>query len=127
MLRARFARQRVKLMSDPAQFENFVLAYQDRVFSTAVRLLGNETEAEDVAQEAFVRAWNHWAYFVGFYAWKGTTLGGIVLGLKVVRLDGRKMDFACALVRTLGAMFSASKPVYHPPAATRVYMTGSSI
>lgn len=46
------------------------------------------------------------AYFVGFYAWKGTTLGGIVLGLKVVRLDGRKMDFACALVRTLGAMFS---------------------
>lgn len=30
-------------MSDPAQFENFVLAYQDMVFSTAVRLLGNDT------------------------------------------------------------------------------------
>lgn len=52
-------------MSDPAQFENFVLAYQDMVFSTAVRLLGNETEAEDVAQEAFVRAWNHWADLAG--------------------------------------------------------------
>ena len=52
-------------MSDPAQFENFVLAYQDMVFSTAVRLLGNETEAEDVSQETFVRAWNHWADLAG--------------------------------------------------------------
>ena len=47
-------------MNDPAQFETFVLNYQDMVFSTAVRLLGNEAEAEDVAQEAFLRAWNHW-------------------------------------------------------------------
>lgn len=46
-------------MSDPAQFEAFVLAYQDMVFSTATRLLGNDAEAQDVAQEAFLRAWNH--------------------------------------------------------------------
>ncbi|HTH46177.1 MAG TPA: RDD family protein [Candidatus Limnocylindria bacterium] len=52
----------------------------------------------------------HWllflAYFIGFYVWKSTTLGGLVLGLKVVRLDGRKIDFPCALVRSLGAVFS---------------------
>jgi uncharacterized RDD family membrane protein YckC len=46
------------------------------------------------------------AYFIGFYVWRGTTLGGLVLGLKVVRLDGRKIDFACALVRGLGAVLS---------------------
>ena len=53
------------LMSDPAPFESFVLAYQDMVFSTAIRLLGNEAEAEDVAQETFVRAWNHWENLAG--------------------------------------------------------------
>lgn len=53
------------LMSDPAPFETFVLNYQDMVFSTAVRLLGNEAEAEDVAQEAFLRAWNHWENLTG--------------------------------------------------------------
>jgi uncharacterized RDD family membrane protein YckC len=46
------------------------------------------------------------AYFIGFYVWRGTTLGGLVLGLKVVRLDGRKLDFACALVRSLGSVLS---------------------
>lgn len=46
------------------------------------------------------------AYFIGFYVWKGSTLGGLVLGLKVVRLDGRPINFACALVRALGAVFS---------------------
>jgi RNA polymerase sigma-70 factor (ECF subfamily) len=48
-------------MNDPASFDNFVLNYQDMVYSTAFRLLGNESEAEDVAQETFVRAWKHWA------------------------------------------------------------------
>ncbi len=53
------------LMTDPAPFESFVLAYQDMVFSTASRLLGNDAEAEDVAQEAFLRAWNHWENLAG--------------------------------------------------------------
>lgn len=53
------------MTGDPAQFESFVLAYQDMVFSTAVRLLGNDAEAQDVAQEAFVRAWNHWHDLAG--------------------------------------------------------------
>ena len=33
-----------------------MLAYQDMVYSTAVRLLGREAEAEDVAQEVFLKA-----------------------------------------------------------------------
>ena len=33
--------------------------YQNMVFSTAMRLLANPTEAEDVAQEVFLRAYQH--------------------------------------------------------------------
>ena len=33
--------------------------YQNMVFSTAMRLLANQTEAEDVAQETFLRAYEH--------------------------------------------------------------------
>ena len=43
-------------MSDADQFEAFVRSYQDMVFGTAVRLLGNRVEAEDVAQTVFLRA-----------------------------------------------------------------------
>jgi RNA polymerase sigma-70 factor (ECF subfamily) len=36
-------------------------AYQDMVFSTAARLAGNETQAEDIAQEVFIRAYEHFS------------------------------------------------------------------
>lgn len=32
-------------------------AYQDMVYSTAVRLLGNESQAEDISQEVFIKAY----------------------------------------------------------------------
>ena len=43
-------------MTDADEFESFVRRYQDVVFATAVRLLGNRVEAEDVAQTVFLRA-----------------------------------------------------------------------
>jgi RNA polymerase sigma-70 factor, ECF subfamily len=43
-------------MIDAHEFEAFVRRYQDMVFATAVRLLGNPVEAEDVAQTVFLRA-----------------------------------------------------------------------
>ena len=46
------------------------------------------------------------AYFAGLWTWKGTTVGGIVLGLKVARLDGQPLTFIVALVRALSAAFS---------------------
>jgi RNA polymerase sigma-70 factor, ECF subfamily len=52
-------------MTDTTQFEEFMSAYQDMVYATAYRLLGNPVEAQDIAQEAFVRAWNHFPDLVG--------------------------------------------------------------
>ncbi len=46
------------------------------------------------------------AYFIGMIAWKGTTIGGIICGLKVVRTDGGKMTLAVAAVRALSSFFS---------------------
>src|SRR5262245_54088185 len=43
-------------MTDTDPFEAFVRRYQDMVFATAVRLLRNPAEAEDVAQDVFLRA-----------------------------------------------------------------------
>ncbi len=39
---------------------------------------------------------------------KGTTIGGIVCGLRVVRLDGRAIDWPTAIVRALGSFLSAA-------------------
>ena len=33
--------------------------YQNMVFTTAVRLTGNDAQAEDIAQEVFLKAYNH--------------------------------------------------------------------
>lgn len=47
-------------MTDIEQFESFMRNHQNMVFSTAVRLLGNETDAADISQEVFLRAYEHY-------------------------------------------------------------------
>jgi RNA polymerase sigma-70 factor, ECF subfamily len=51
-------------MSD-ALFEAFVLRHQDLVFATAVRLLGNRRDAEDIAQNVFLKAYQHFGEISG--------------------------------------------------------------
>ena len=46
------------------------------------------------------------AYHIGFWTWKGTTVGGIICQLRVVRVDGAPLRFADALVRGLSSIFS---------------------
>ena len=41
----------------PIDFTTFMRNYQDMVYSTAVRLLGNEAQAEDISQEVFLKAY----------------------------------------------------------------------
>jgi uncharacterized RDD family membrane protein YckC len=47
------------------------------------------------------------AYIIGFWGWKGTTVGGIICQLRVVRVDGAPLRFVDALVRGLSSVFSA--------------------
>src|SRR6185295_14371189 len=48
-------------MTDADRFEAFVREYQDMVFATAVRLLANPAEAEDIAQTVFLRAFERFS------------------------------------------------------------------
>jgi uncharacterized RDD family membrane protein YckC len=45
-------------------------------------------------------------YHIAFWAWRGTTLGGIICNLRVTRTDGTDPRFVDALVRGLSSIFS---------------------
>ena len=45
-------------------------------------------------------------YFIGFWAWKGTTMGGIVTNLRVVKTTGAPVEFVDALIRGLMGVLS---------------------
>lgn len=56
---------------DLDSFNTLILHYQDAVFHTALRILGDEDPAEDAAQEAFISAFRSISSFRGgsFKAW----------------------------------------------------------
>jgi RNA polymerase sigma-70 factor (ECF subfamily) len=49
----------------PADFTTFMRNYQDMVYTTAVRLLNNEAQAEDISQETFLKAYERWDQLAG--------------------------------------------------------------
>jgi len=46
------------------------------------------------------------AYHIVFWTWKGTTIGGIICQLRLVRMNGEPLRFVDALVRGLSSLFS---------------------
>lgn len=54
----------------------------------------------------FLLAWS--IYHLVLWTWKGTTVGGVIVGLRIVREDGSPINFAVAAVRLLGGFFSAA-------------------
>ena len=71
---------------DPRAFEELVTTYQHRVFGVALRMLGSRAEAEEIAQEAFLRAHRAVVNFRGD-ARLGTWLYGIASRLCLNRLS----------------------------------------
>jgi uncharacterized RDD family membrane protein YckC len=45
-------------------------------------------------------------YFIAFWTWKGTTIGGTIMRLKVVKTNGRPFEAADAIVRGLTGILS---------------------
>jgi RNA polymerase sigma-70 factor (ECF subfamily) len=57
---------------DHEAFELLVVKYQERIFRLMRRLLGNQEQVEDLAQEVFIRAYRSLGSFKGessFYTW----------------------------------------------------------
>src|SRR5580700_3293044 len=52
-------------MTDAKQFETLLRNYQNMVFSTAMRLVANTAEAEDISQEVFLRAFERFDQLAG--------------------------------------------------------------
>lgn len=50
---------------DPSVFESWMRVHYGLVLSQARRMLGVHEDAEDVAQQVFIRAWKHWDRFSG--------------------------------------------------------------
>lgn len=48
-------------MTDSVEFEDFVRRHQDMVFGMAVRMLGDPSEAEDIAQTVFIKAYERFS------------------------------------------------------------------
>jgi RNA polymerase sigma-70 factor, ECF subfamily len=85
----------------PTDFTTFMRNYQDMVYSTAVRLIGNETQAEDIAQDVFLKAHQHWDNLRG-----SPTAGGWLktvatnLSLNHIQRYKKRWSFFSDLVRS---------------------------
>src|SRR5947208_2453581 len=81
---------------DAAAFALLVQHYQTAVFNLAYRMLGNEADAEDAAQETFLRAYTHMAsYEPGrkFASWLlGIAANYCIDRLRRTRFSGPSLD-----------------------------------
>jgi RNA polymerase sigma-70 factor, ECF subfamily len=77
---------------DQAAFEDVVMFYQDKIYQHCLRMVGNQHEAEDIAQEAFIRA------YINIHSYDerrkfSTWLYRIATNLTIDRLRKRKPDY----------------------------------
>jgi RNA polymerase sigma-70 factor (ECF subfamily) len=78
---------------DQQAFATLVLEHQQFVYNLALRTLGHEDEAEDIAQETFVRAWQALPRFQGKARFR-TWLYRIVTNLCCNRLPSLRRELA---------------------------------
>lgn len=87
-------KQKIKQVKkgDQSAFEEIVNFYQNKVFQICYRMLGNRHEAEDIAQEAFIRAYVNIQTFDEkrkFSTW----LYRIATNLTIDRIRKKKPDY----------------------------------
>jgi RNA polymerase sigma-70 factor (ECF subfamily) len=77
---------------DAHAFSELVDSRLDRVMAVARRMLGNETEAEDVAQEAMLRLWRQAENWDGGRAQISTWLYRVTVNLCIDRIRARREE-----------------------------------
>jgi RNA polymerase sigma factor (sigma-70 family) len=70
----------------------FVRRFQARVFGLAVTMVGNRAVAEEIAQEAFTRAWRHAAAYDARRGRVATWLLSITRNLAIDHLRGKRTE-----------------------------------
>ena len=83
---------------DQDAFGQLVLAHQNKVFSLCVHMMGNREEAEDMAQEAFLKAWRSLDGFQGessFATWMHRLTTNICLDY--LRKQTRRQNISVAV------------------------------
>lgn len=73
--------------SEPEAMSAFVARFQRRVYGLALTILGDSRAAEDVAQEAFLRAWHHADIFD---ARRGTVVGWLMTMARNLAIDAAR-------------------------------------
>jgi RNA polymerase sigma-70 factor (ECF subfamily) len=94
---------------DSSAFGALVRRYQRRVYSAALHLTGNHSDADDVAQEAFVRAFRGLASFDGrsdFFTW----LYRITINTALNRLRSTRRNQALHQAGTVEAAQVGGRP-----------------
>jgi RNA polymerase sigma-70 factor, ECF subfamily len=89
-----FIREKIKKVKkgDQSAFEDIVSFFQSKIYQHCYRMLGNAHEAEDIAQEAFIRA------YVNIHSFDekrkfSTWLYRIATNLTIDRIRKRKPDY----------------------------------
>lgn len=87
-------REKIKKIKkgDQSSFEDIVSLFQNKIYQHCYRMLGNAHEAEDIAQEAFIRAYMNIDSFDNrrkFSTW----LYRIATNLTIDRIRKRKPDY----------------------------------
>jgi RNA polymerase sigma factor (sigma-70 family) len=77
---------------DPGAATAFVRRFQARVFGLAVTMVGNAAIAEEIAQEAFTRAWRHAGAYDARRGRVATWLLSITRNLAIDHLRGRRPE-----------------------------------
>ncbi|WP_428910431.1 RNA polymerase sigma factor SigW [Niallia sp. Krafla_26] len=87
-------KKRIKqvIKGDQNAFGEIVEMYKDKVFQISYRILGNRHEAEDIAQEAFVRAYVNIRSYNSDYKFS-TWLFRITTNLCIDRIRKKKPDY----------------------------------
>ena len=99
------------LDGDAAAFETLVLANQRKVYTLCLRMTGNPEDAEDLAQEAFIKAYQNLENFKGesgFGAWLYRLTSNVCIDY--LRREKRREKSSLTYLDEAGAMLEFDVP-----------------